>query len=616
MKKTRNILLYGSILFCLFFSGLGYVYAQTKVKSDEVETCFNLIFTNPDEAIVKLDRLEKITRNQKDSLYSIVLNNKAIYYATQNNLDKAIDYFEKAYEYADKDELFRVKILNNAGITYRKSGNYSKSLEIFMEAEARAQSINAKEQLAAIYGEMALVFGDIQSYERAVELLLRSITYYEKLENQDPVKIAIERQKLGNQYFKMGQTKFALELLEKSEKALKTSDRQDAYALVLTSKADLFLFDKKPKEALESLNKAEPIMSAFNNPHWNCYLWELYARAHADDNNWAKSRQFFIKSLDESTKNKIARAVYTFTTWADFSFAKKDWEEIYFIIRSYGDAVMDMLDFASIGDRKEYYKFLGKWYKQIGKHQESNEALWQMMDYSDSLAKLNNQNAIFELQLKYQSESKEKENMILKQELSIQKTQILIVILLSLMLSISIYFVWRFGKIQKRLKTKELEQIHLEKAILGKELEQEKAMVQIKQDALKEREQNLFEQTMTNVALQEQLDELILKMSADNDPATLKKLKSIKQKAIPWNKLLEKFQSVNPEFNQKLLGVNDRLTKGDVEFCSMVRMNMSNKDIALVLQISVDSVFTKKYRLMKKLNLSKDTDLYVWLNNL
>jgi DNA-binding CsgD family transcriptional regulator len=45
-------------------------------------------------------------------------------------------------------------------------------------------------------------------------------------------------------------------------------------------------------------------------------------------------------------------------------------------------------------------------------------------------------------------------------------------------------------------------------------------------------------------------------------------------------------------------------------------MNMSNKDIALVLQISVDSVFTKKYRLMKKLELPKEMDLYAWLNSL
>lgn len=613
-RTTATQVLY--LLFGILFFYPASALSQNKVTFEEVEQSFQLIFSSPDKALVKLDELERKTKKQNDSLYSIVLNYKGIYYATQNDLTKSIDYFEKAYDNIEHDELFKLKIRVNTGVAYRKNGQIAKSLEVFKEAEIEALKINEVTQLGMIYGEMASVYSDIQSFEQAVKLLLKSIYLLEHLENPDPILIAIEQQKLGNLYFKMGQSKFALELFDKSASVLKSSKRQDAYALVLTSKADLFLYEQQAQKALEMLEEAHPILTSYQNPQWNAYIWELYARAYTMDKKWKLSKSYFRKSLEESSKNYLPRALFTFTQWVEAAFDFEDWTELDLIMRTYENRFEDWVSIGSIEDKKGFFLFMGKWYKHQGKYKESNEALDQMIFYSDSLKNLYNQNAILDLQLKYESESKEQENKILKQELVLEKRKIWIVALISLLLTISIYFVWKFGKIQKQLKTQELEQMQFEKNAIEKELQQAKALNEIKQQILKEREQNLLEQTMVNVSLQEQLDELIDKITAENDPATLKKLKSIKQKTIPWNNLLEKFQTVNPEFNQKLLKINDRLTKGDVEFCSMVRMNMSSKDIALVLQISVDSVFTKKYRLMKKLELPKDLDLYTWLNSL
>lgn len=611
--NTKEVLI---LLFGLLFFYPTQTLSQNKVTFEEVEESFQLIFTSPDKALKTLDELERKTKKQSDSLYSIVLNYKGIYYATQNNLTKSIDYFERAYDHVEHDDLFKLKIRVNTGIAYRKNRQIAKSLEVFKEAEIEALRVNEVTQLGMIYGEMASVYSDIQSYEQAVKLVIKSIKLLEDLENPDPILIAIEQQKLGNLYFKMGQSKFALELFDKSASVLKSSKRQDAYALVLTSKADLFLYEKQAQKALQALDEAHPILTSYQNPQWNSYIWELYARAYTLDEKWKLGKTYFRKSLEEASNHQLPRALFTFTQWMDAAYTFEDWSELDLIMRSYENRFDDWVSMGSIEDKKGFFLFMGKWHKHKGQYKESNEALDQMMLYSDSLTSLYNQNAILDLQLKYESESKEQDNMILKQELALERRKMWIVALMSLLLTISIYFVWKFGKIQKQLKTKELEQMQFEKTAIEKELQQAMTLNAIKQQLLKEREQNLLEQTMVNVALQEQLDEVIEKITSENDPATLKKLKSIKQKTIPWNNLLEKFQTVNPEFNQKLLNINPRLTKGDVEFCSMMRMNMSSKDIALVLQISVDSVFTKKYRLMKKLELPKDLDLYTWLNSL
>jgi DNA-binding CsgD family transcriptional regulator len=59
-----------------------------------------------------------------------------------------------------------------------------------------------------------------------------------------------------------------------------------------------------------------------------------------------------------------------------------------------------------------------------------------------------------------------------------------------------------------------------------------------------------------------------------------------------------------------------QLTQGERDFCSFVKLNLSNKEIAHLLQISPESVITKKYRILKKLELAKETNFHTWLNNL
>lgn len=58
-----------------------------------------------------------------------------------------------------------------------------------------------------------------------------------------------------------------------------------------------------------------------------------------------------------------------------------------------------------------------------------------------------------------------------------------------------------------------------------------------------------------------------------------------------------------------------KLTNGDVKLLSLLALNMSSKDIAPIMGISVESVHTKRYRLRKKLNLSSDINFQEFLND-
>lgn len=57
------------------------------------------------------------------------------------------------------------------------------------------------------------------------------------------------------------------------------------------------------------------------------------------------------------------------------------------------------------------------------------------------------------------------------------------------------------------------------------------------------------------------------------------------------------------EFQGKLLALNPQLTKNEIQLCFLVRLELTNKEIALYRNVSVDSIKVFKNRLRSKLNL-------------
>jgi len=73
------------------------------------------------------------------------------------------------------------------------------------------------------------------------------------------------------------------------------------------------------------------------------------------------------------------------------------------------------------------------------------------------------------------------------------------------------------------------------------------------------------------------------------------------------------FQKTDPDFLRILARKHPSLTPIDLKYCCYLKMNMSNDDIRNLLGINQESVRTHKYRLKKKLALSRDQDLTNYL---
>lgn len=69
------------------------------------------------------------------------------------------------------------------------------------------------------------------------------------------------------------------------------------------------------------------------------------------------------------------------------------------------------------------------------------------------------------------------------------------------------------------------------------------------------------------------------------------------------------FERAHEQFFQKMKNKYPELTSGDLQLCAYLRMNLSSKEIAPLLGISVRGVENHRYRLRKKMKLEKDDSL-------
>ena len=80
--------------------------------------------------------------------------------------------------------------------------------------------------------------------------------------------------------------------------------------------------------------------------------------------------------------------------------------------------------------------------------------------------------------------------------------------------------------------------------------------------------------------------------------------------------LQENINTINNEFLTILQREFPNLTKNERQICTLLRIQLTSKEIAIVKNISADSVKVMRHRLRKKMKVLPGTDLNIFLSNL
>ena len=134
------------------------------------------------------------------------------------------------------------------------------------------------------------------------------------------------------------------------------------------------------------------------------------------------------------------------------------------------------------------------------------------------------------------------------------------------------------------------------------------------------RNRELAASTMSMINKNKTLNEIKDGLLKLNDKGQLNEILSIVDKNISneedWNFFEEAFNHADKDFFKKVKAKHPSLTNNDLRLCVYLRLNMSSKEIAPLLNISHRSVEIKRYRLRKKIDLDHSENLNDYFINL
>ena len=83
-----------------------------------------------------------------------------------------------------------------------------------------------------------------------------------------------------------------------------------------------------------------------------------------------------------------------------------------------------------------------------------------------------------------------------------------------------------------------------------------------------------------------------------------------------WKEFNNYVNQVDKNYSKKLMEKHPKLTQNDLRLCTLLRINMSTKEIAALLNISVRGVEQGRYRLKKRLELRNEDDLIKYISTI
>ncbi|WP_053978186.1 helix-turn-helix and ligand-binding sensor domain-containing protein [Mangrovimonas xylaniphaga] len=195
----------------------------------------------------------------------------------------------------------------------------------------------------------------------------------------------------------------------------------------------------------------------------------------------------------------------------------------------------------------------------------------------------------------------------------------------ALLVIIYLYHRHKIEKEQRLLQLKfEKEQ---EELLRKKTLENEKEIVHLKneslQNELKLKSKQLANTAMALVKKNETLQEIKKELSKSQESfdnyyaykKIVKKVDNSIEHKDEWKIFEYNFNQVHEEFFNGLKSKFPKLTHKDLKLSAYIKMNLTNKEIAPLMNISVRGVETHRYRLKKKFDLENDTSLTDFLHN-
>lgn len=167
--------------------------------------------------------------------------------------------------------------------------------------------------------------------------------------------------------------------------------------------------------------------------------------------------------------------------------------------------------------------------------------------------------------------------------------------------------------ITRKINHRDKQLLETKVALMQAQEEQKKLKEAQLQHEIEFKESQLSAMALQMMQKNELLKELEQKLGQDTENQPNTELRKIISKGWnhdnDWNDFNAVFEGINHNFYARLKTAYPDISPNDLRLCALIKLNLSIKEMAGVLNISPDSVKTARYRLRKKLQLNTEDNL-------
>lgn len=368
-------------------------------------------------AQTKIDSLEALLP-KKQGLEKVGVLNKLAYAYWNVSPDKGLNYANMAHTIAFKEDskVDIAKSLQNIGINYWAKSEFYLALENFQKSLKIYQEINNLKGTCSLLTNMGVIYKNLSDYENALKYYLKSLKISEENGFTDLYIKTIGN--ISSIYLAQQNYHKALEYVQE---AIDLSDQQgDASNLpaLLNTMGQIYDVQNNYKEAQTTYKKALQLNRKNKNNYGTTISLLNIGSTEYNLKNYASAIKYFKESLILSEKINDRVGVL---------FANKSIGIIHKEQHRFGSALsyykksFDLAIELNLKEEKlDIYKNYAELYKSLGKFNISLEYLEKFISLKDSIYNENSSKQIAEMQTKYDSEKKEKENELLRKNSEIQ----------------------------------------------------------------------------------------------------------------------------------------------------------------------------------------------------
>ena len=547
-----------------------------------------------------------------------------VFTGTKSPGQKATSSLEGQHQYSNKvvlneggegsgemEDILDVALQNlsyrpDTALKYARIGLEESLREGDQKAEAKAHLILGK------------VFSNYSAYSSAVEHFFLAKDKFILLEDQQG--LADVHNALGDTYY---YTRQLNEALDEHVKALEISREARLATLEAETLGYLGHFHEKQLDYDKALNYQQLALQKYEeleDPHGLSTIYGNLGSIYEDQEAYEKAFEYFSLALqfNLSTNNEEERIIHLnnlgdiYRKQGDFEKGLDYTSQALKLARELGNAYQEksaMRDMAKIYGAEGNFKLA---YKYLDEAYELNASLYDK----------EGANQIARMQSLYEMSQTQRELDVLKEKQRVSRiVRGSLIAGLAMLMALFSLIVNR-----QRLKSqKDKELLKAQQQLTRQELENSQLREKQLQDELEAKASELSSHALSIVQKNKILKDV--KTQLTHIQQQQKKLKTPISQLIQkidrsfhfdkdWKKFNQIFEQVHPEFYRKLRELYPSLSSSEIRLCALLRLNLEPKDIASILGISLDSLRVSRYRLRKKMQLDRQTNLVAYIMGL